>query len=155
MRRYLFLLLFLLLFFFSSSLWADEVSLGELVSNPLNYDQKVIEVKGEVIGDPLRDSGGYWVNISDGKGTVGVFVKEVDWEGKLQGGDYNRRGDIISVKGLFSASCVKHGGDLDIHAQRLIFLKESKPQLRPLEARKVFISLLLLFLVLISLFLRS
>lgn len=155
MRRYLLFLLFLSLLFFPSSLWAEGVSLGELVSNPLNYDQKVIEVKGEVIGDVLKDSGGYWVNISDGKGAVGVFIKEADWEGKLQGGDYNWRGDIISVRGLFSVSCAKHGGDLDIHAQRLILLKESKPQPRPLETRKVLLSLFLLFLVLISLFFRS
>jgi hypothetical protein len=155
MRRYLLLFLFLLLLFFPNSLRADEVSLGELVSNPLNYDQKVIEVRGEVIGNVLKDSGGYWINISDGKGTVGVFIKEANWEGELQGGDYNRRGDIVSVKGLFSVSCAKHGGDLDIHAQRLILLKESKPQPHPLEARKVLISLFLLFLVLISLFFRS
>ncbi len=155
MRKYLFLFLILLLLFFPSLLWADEVSLSELVSNPLNYDQEVVEVRGEVIGNVLKDLDGYWINISDGKGIVGVFIKEANWKGELQGGDYNRKGDIVSVKGLFSVSCVKHGGDLDIHAQRLILLKESKPQSYPLETRKVLISLFLLFLVLISLFFRS
>jgi hypothetical protein len=155
MKKPLPFLLILLFFVSCNSLWADDVSLSELVLNPLDYNQKVVEVKGEVIGEPLKDIGGYWVNISDGKGTVGVFVKEIDWERKLVGGDYNYRGDIVLVEGLFSASCAKHGGDLDIHAHKLVVLEESKPKLHPVDVKKILLSLLLLLLVLAFLFFRG
>ena len=145
----------LVLLLIPSPLWAKTVSLGELVSTPNKYDGQIVEVRGEIIGEPLKEKDGYWVNISDGQGVVGVFIHSSLGKQDFVGGDYNYRGDEILVKGPFHISCPKHGGDLDIHAEKIQLIKRGEKVYHPFDSTKLFFALILLFLVGVSLYLKS
>jgi hypothetical protein len=42
-------------------------------------------------------------------------------------GRYGQRGDTIQVTGMFNRACPDHGGDFDIHAERVTLLKRGGP----------------------------
>jgi hypothetical protein len=95
------------------------VSSIELINESAVYDGKSVVYRGEVVG-PVMVRGDYgWVNVYDGVYAIGVFCAKADC-GKISSyGDYNHKGDVIEVSGVFHKTCLQHGGDLDIHASSL------------------------------------
>jgi len=96
----------------------------ELVNESVYYDGRSVVYRGEVVG-PVMVRGEYgWVNAYDGGYAVGVWCAKEEC-GKIRSyGNYNHKGDIIEVSGVFHKACPQHGGDLDIHASSLEISEE-------------------------------
>ena len=93
--------------------------------------------KGEVIGDVMVRQEYAWINVSDGTGVLGIFCpRELTQEIK-HAGNYKFTGDIVSVKGIFHYSCPEHGGDTDIHAEKITLVQEGAEIPRSLEPGKI------------------
>lgn len=103
-------------------LWAancysqETVSSAELIQNAELYDGQEVVYEGEVVGELMRRKDGAWVNISDGKSSIGVWMPTELADVIEYKGSYKTQGDILQVAGQFNRACPMHGGDLDIHA---------------------------------------
>jgi hypothetical protein len=111
MKRFLSLLVLLLL----PAACAQPIT--DLLLHPENFDNKVVTVRGEVLG-VLRRGEKAWVNIENGE-AIGVWCEVYMVENIKVTSDYHHRGDIVQVTGVFHRACPEHGGDPDIHAENL------------------------------------
>lgn len=126
------------------------ISSSELIKNAKEYDGKLITYSGEVIGEVMLRGDFAWVNINDGDNALGIWMsaplaKEIKFTG-----NYKTRGDKLEITGIFNRACLEHGGDLDIHAQRLRRLGEGREINQRLNSDKKNLSLILfgaLFLI--------
>jgi len=98
---------------------AQQVSSGELIAKAAEYDGKTVTFRGEAIGDVMLRGDYAWVNVSDGRNAVGIWMPAALARTIAQTGAYLVRGDTIEVRGVFHRSCLEHGGDLDIHAEAM------------------------------------
>jgi len=99
------------------TVFAQSISSTELINNAKQYDGKIVNYTGEVIGDIMKRAQFAWINLNDGDRALGVWVarsllKDISYEGS-----YKSRGDEVEAEGVFHRACPEHGGDLDIHAQ--------------------------------------
>lgn len=117
------IVVFLLLYFIASTANAGPITIADLIENSKVYDQKQVQLEGEVIGDIMVRGEIAWVNIADDSGALGLVVP-VHLIKQLTPGRYSQRGSIVAVVGTFSRSCPKHGGDMDIHVTELRVIKE-------------------------------
>ncbi|MCM8766419.1 MAG: hypothetical protein NC920_06260 [Candidatus Omnitrophica bacterium] len=132
--------------------FAQVISSQELIKNPKEYAGKRIVYQGEVVGDIMERKEGVWLNLKDGDYALGVFVVK----GKLPSikflGNYKLTGDFLKVEGIFSAHCLTHGGDMDIHAEKVEVIREGfqkeeeMPLLQKLWVKRLFVSGFFLFL---------
>lgn len=122
---FLFLTSFFVTFFlFDLSSYADVVSGKELFENSKKYDKKTVVYRGEIIGDVMKRGDFIWINLRDGDEVMGIFLpRELLPPIKYVGG-YKTTGDILEVEGVFNAHCEEHGGDMDIHAEKIKIFKE-------------------------------
>ncbi|MBD3264872.1 MAG: hypothetical protein GF375_07195 [Candidatus Omnitrophica bacterium] len=113
-------------------------SIGDLLKNPEDFSGKSVTIEGEVIGEPLRDKGGRWINVSEGEYKIGVFVKDPRVVEKIQSwGSYKQTGDYIRLKGIFYKSCPQHR-TLGIHGEEITVEKRGLPReeiLKPYKAK--------------------
>lgn len=119
MAKRLVVLLALLVFFSTTSVFADTVSITDMIKNPQKYDGKVFTIKGEVIGDIMKRGNDAWVNISDGNNALGIWIpynmtKDIKYKGS-----YADKGDMVEVQGRFNRVCKEHGGDMDFHVNKV------------------------------------
>ncbi len=146
--------------FFACSLWlvacsyccfAQPISSTELIKNAKEYDGKRVVYQGEVIGDVMVRRYSAWLNLSDGENTVGVWVRKELLPQIEYVGSYLQKGDTLEIEGVFQASCPQHGGDLDIHAEKVKILARGykiEEKISPLKqrwARNLSLSAALLF----------
>lgn len=112
-------ILVFLLCFQVSACYAQQVSSTDLIEKANEYNNRIIEYKGEVIGDVMVRGDFAWVNLNDGAYAIGVWGKKdlITSIVKNKGG-YKAKGDILLVKGVFHKACPHHGGDLDIHIEK-------------------------------------
>ncbi|MCM8823992.1 MAG: DNA-binding protein, partial [Candidatus Omnitrophica bacterium] len=52
----------------------EKIDSTKLIGNAKEYDGKIIIYEGEVIGDIMLRGKYAWINVNDGKGTIGVWV---------------------------------------------------------------------------------
>ena len=142
-------LIFIFLSAFSFQLSADVAEAApvilaeELLKEAEKYDGKEVIYKGEVIGDIMIRRDCAWINVRDETGAIGIFCpKELVNEIK-HAGSYRFTGDIVSVRGTFHQTCPEHGGDADIHAERINIIQKGKTISHPLEPKKVKMSIIL------------
>lgn len=113
------------------------VNVASLLADPARYDSQEVSIEAEAIGDRLHARHGTWVNFLDTTAAIGCFVPtSLAKDIHLLGG-YKLKGDVFRVTGVFHASCPKHGGELDIHADRLELLQKGRPTPRPISRAKV------------------
>ena len=129
--------------------YAQPVSSTELINNAKQYECKVVDYRGEVIGDIMIRGQYAWVNINDGQNAIGIWglkalIKDITYKGS-----YGFNGDMVEIKGKFNRSCPEHGGDLDIHAQSIRKVMSGKQIFESLDFNKVKIALILLGIVLL------
>ncbi len=100
--------------------YAEEaVSSSELINNAMQYDNKKVIYRGEVIGDIMVRGGFAWVNVNDGVNAIGIWLDKDLVKDIIYTGSYKSIGDTVEVKGVFHRACLEHGGDLDIHIEEL------------------------------------
>lgn len=147
MRYYIFLLSIVLACLFNVA--AEAVTVQDLLEKPEEYDGEAVTIKGEAIGDLMVRGNSAWINLRDETGAIGVFCPQQEIEEIKYTGSYKFSGDIISVTGVFNRSCSGHGGDIDIHAEKIRVVKQGQQILHPFEPQKIKASIILVALAFI------
>lgn len=93
------------------------LKISELIDKGKEYDNKVIIIEGEAIGELLERGENSFVNINDGTSAMGVYLKTSVGETIEYYGDYHHIGDTVRVRGTFHRACKEHGGDMDLHSE--------------------------------------
>jgi len=137
------IMLFITMFlFFAITASADDrVTFNQLVENAKLYDEKVVKVRGEAIGEAMKRGTHSWVNINDGTLPMGIWMKDNEAAQVGVFGDYHNVGDVVEVIGIFNRACSEHGGDMDIHAQSVKIVEKGIPTPNPVNKRRVMISI--------------
>jgi hypothetical protein len=99
--------------------YAQPISSSELINNAKQYDGQTIFYQGEVVGDVMVRRDFVWLNLFDGENAIGVWLKKETLPDIKFVGGYQQKGDWLEVAGIFHASCLQHGGDLDLHAEKV------------------------------------
>ncbi len=128
---------------------AQPISSTELINNAKQYDGKVVDYRGEVIGDIMMRDRYSWININDGQNAIGIWAAKALIKDIKYKGSYGFKGDIVEIMGKFNRSCPEHGGDLDIHAQTMRKVTSGKQIFESLDFNKIKITLILLVIVLL------
>ena len=131
--------------------YAQSISSTELINNAKQYDNKVVDYRGEVIGDIMIRGQYAWVNINDGQNAIGIWATKALIKNIAYKGSYGFKGDIVEITGKFNRSCPEHGGDLDIHAQTMREVASGKQIFESLDLNKIKIALILLGIALLFL----
>ena len=128
---------------------AQPVSSTDLINNAKQYDGKVVNYRGEVIGDMMVRGQYAWVNINDGQNAIGIWGLKALIKDITHKGSYGFKGDIVEITGKFNRSCSEHSGDLDIHAQTMRKATSGREIFESLDFNKIKIALILLGIVLL------
>lgn len=128
---------------------AQESSLNDLIENGKNFDKKQIVVKGEAIGEPLSRNNYTWININDKTSAMGIYMDNEDAKKVEDYGGYNKKGDSIKVTGQFNRACKEHGGDMDIHSNKVEIIKKGETLNNVFPKYKIFISTISSIIVLV------
>lgn len=148
MTRYLNFAFCILIFALVFPAQARVVSGNDLVEDAQFYDGARIEYVGEVIGDLMARGEHVWLNVNDGSRAIGVWANQKLTQDIKTKGDYNHIGDKIMVVGVFHRACPEHGGDLDIHAEKITVIEKGSKIEHPINPVKAVLTFLLLVLVL-------
>ena len=131
---------------------APLVDSGTLVEHPDRYDGKRVTFKGEAIGDVMERADGAWININDdaysrqgrqrrlagyNSGQSVLVSNKAEARTIKRLGDYNNRGDIVEVSGIFQKADPDHGGDMMIAADTLRIVKPGFSLPHPISTRKI------------------
>ena len=114
-----------LLFILIALIWVAGVAHAELFTSKelidgANYfNESKVTYKGEAITAIMKRGSYSWVNLNDGVNAIGVWCKSSSLEGIRYIGGYKKKGDLLEVEGIFHRACSMHGGELDIHADRI------------------------------------
>ncbi|MDR1997455.1 MAG: DNA-binding protein [Candidatus Margulisbacteria bacterium] len=136
--RYLSVLFFLL----GALAAAEPIGSAELIVQAAKYDGRRVVYQGEVIGDILPRGDKVWLNVHDGQNALGIFTTRSAAAQSKTAGSYRQRGDIVRVSGVLHRACAAHGGDLDIHAEKIELIAAGFPLARPAAKWKIVLALL-------------
>ncbi len=127
----------------------------DLIRQATQFNEKIVRIKGEVIGDLMQRQDSVWLNVQDQTQAIGILSsKEMTREIK-RGGDYTFKGNVIEVEGKFFQSDPQQGGECYILAHKILVLEKETPIYHAVPIAKIEISALL-FLGIVSLsFLRK
>lgn len=132
----------------------ERVRVEEVLENPKHYDGMTVRVEGEAVGDIMRRGEYAWLTLNDDDYVhdsdaalmevhsynigIGVWLpmQEASKIGYL--GRYGVRGDRIEITGVFNASCDVHGGEVDIHAEKLTVLHEGYEMYESIDTWKLY-----------------
>jgi len=144
MRKITFAFLFILLIAMTPIEAAEEATSKNLLHHAAEYDGEDVILEGEVIGDILAaDKENVWINVRDDASAIGVFCPK-EFIDKIEHlGNYKTKGDIVSVRGVFHRACSAHGGDTDIHAEKLSIKEMGEKITHSLDPPKVRTSIIL------------
>lgn len=106
-----------------SAAHAASYSSKALIENAKLLDGKKVTYRGEAVTAIMKRGDHAWVNVNDGDNAIGIWCKGSILETVKFLGDYKHSGDILEVEGMFNRACSAHGGELDIHANRVKVLK--------------------------------
>ncbi len=123
---------------------AQPVSSEEMINNAQQYNGRSVAYTGEVIGDIMKRGNYAWINVSDGKKTIGVWAEASLIKDIVYAGSYRASGDRVEVIGVFNRACPEHGGDLDIHAREIKKIAPGGPVAEAPDTGKRNVAILLL-----------
>jgi hypothetical protein len=126
---------------------AQTISSTDLINNAKQYDGKVVDYRGEIIGDIMIRGQYAWININDGQNAIGMWGLKTLIKDIVYKGGYGFNGDVVKITGKFNRSCPEHGGDLDIHAQIIRKVTNGRQIFESLDFNKIKIALTLLGIV--------
>ena len=128
----------------------DFPTVFKLLEQQDRLDSKQISFHGEVVGQPIYEKKGVFVNVMDQEfNALGIYMDKSMVAKITHYGRYGTRGDFVKVSGIFHKVCTQHGGDTDLHADEIQILKKGeiipKPKVSPV---KIILSFLLPLIVL-------
>lgn len=137
-----FLIITILVYFFIPiKINADTLSINDLIIKSKIYNNKIVKVEGESIGEELYRGNYSWININDTTNSIGIYMKKNDAKKVKVYGGYNKLGDTIEVEGKYNKSCIEHSGDTDIHAINVSVVKDGIKVELELPSYKVIIAI--------------
>lgn len=119
-----------------------------LIENARLLDGKRVTYRGEAVTAVMVRGPMAWMNVNDGENAIGVWVRAGDASAVKVLGDYKHTGDTVEVEGLFSRACNEHGGELDIHADRVRVLRAGFARKEAFDGRMAGLAAFLFALVL-------
>lgn len=118
--------LLLLLFLNQASAYGQVASLADILNHPDRFNERRVEIEGEIIGELLKADKGLWINISSADQSMGVFLFDKEAVGAISHwGRYKVRGDRVKIEGVFYKDCPLHHV-MDIHLDRLEVLEQGR-----------------------------
>jgi len=139
--------------------FAQPLSSTALIHDAKQYDGKVVDYEGEVIGEIMVRGEYAWMNVYDGDNALGIWLPKDLIRGVLYAGSYKSRGDTVAVTGIFHENCLEHGGDLDIHAQAVRIISPGRVATERINFAKVnqaaILGVLCLLMLILALFKRK
>jgi len=104
-------------------------TVNELLNGKQLYNGLVVQFQGEAIGQRLSKTSHVWINILDDEGNaIGAYLERNLSNAIQQYGTYQTTGDRVLIEGIFHTKCEEHGGDTDIHVQKLQILQTGGPR---------------------------
>lgn len=121
MEKYIRAIVFSLILLFpaASADASSSYSINDLIENAISLDNEKVTITAEAIGEKMERSEGTWVNVNDGTNSIGVWMDKLTADKILYFGDYSHKGDTLRITGTYRRACLEHGGEPDIHADRL------------------------------------
>ncbi len=119
---------------------ADAMSSTDLIDQAKEYDGQQVVYTGEVVGDILNRGEYTWINVSDGSNAIGIWIKSSDVKSIAYVGRYGTQGDTVRLTGVFHRACADHGGDLDIHADKIEIIKKGNTVSHPVNLFEVILA---------------
>jgi len=121
-----------------------QVSTTALDASPIIWDDQIVRVKGEIVGDYGRRPAVVWVQVNDGPYIDDPLVETGTLHGSNTGvgvripndlfddswgapGGYRTRGPVIEVTGVFRYADDETGGDTFIDAHDIQLIEPSRP----------------------------
>lgn len=102
---------------------------AEVVEIDRSHDGETIVIEGEAVGDVLRAmGGGHWVNVLGNEVGLGVWMDDDQVAQIEHFGEYHHSGDRIKVTGSLNITCTRHGGEFDLHAERVEVVEQGQPR---------------------------
>jgi hypothetical protein len=130
---------------------AEEIiPLSQLVVEMKKFDGQLVVCQGEIIGPVMKRGSFAWLNILDRSTAIGVWTFSSLLPKIKFTGNYTQRGDRIKVIGTFHLACLEHGGELDIHAEKIILVKRGEKITLPLKKEKITLTFFLFFFAFLS-----
>ncbi len=99
---------------------AKTLTSKELICGANTIDEQTVTYKGEIIAAIMNRGEHSWINLNDGYNAIGIWCRTGDLADVKTLGDYKHEGDVLEVTGVFHRACPEHGGELDIHADKVI-----------------------------------
>jgi len=130
------------------------ITSDKLIDNAKLYDNTTITIQGECIGDIMARGNHVWVNINDGSSAIGIWAEKELVKDIVHTGSYNFIGDQVKITGAFHRACPVHGGDLDIHAEKIEVLKHGERVHYMINWERLYIAAVLLAVSIILVFYR-
>ena len=98
-----------------------DTSIGAIAGQSNLYDNRTVQVEGEVIGDRIAAGNGYyWIELSsmdgDDSANISVLMSEDQTAQIDRYGRYGVTGTTLQVRGTYHWACDEHEGLSDIHA---------------------------------------
>lgn len=115
---------------------AEPVSISKLIANAAALDETTISIEAEVIGDVMIRGDKTWINISDGTGAIGVYLDTIEAKKIGMTGEYQKKGDIVRVEGIFHHAFDEQAGNLAIEGKSLEVIKKGEVVTQPIEDYK-------------------
>jgi len=103
--------------------FAQTLSSTELIENAKELDGAMVLYKGEVVTAIMRHGTHSWITVNDGPSAIGIWAENSLAKNIKFVGDYKYKGDTVEVEGIFNRACSAHGGELDIHAEKIAVLE--------------------------------
>ncbi len=98
---------------------ARTVTSTELICGANTIDGQTVTYKGEIVAAIMNRGDHSWINLNDGYHALGIWCRSDDLADVKTLGDYKNEGDVLEVTGVFHRACPMHGGELDIHAEKV------------------------------------
>lgn len=98
-----------------------------IINNSKQLNGQTILYEGEAVGDiMIRKNDFGWINVNDGKSAIGIWANKEELDKIQYLGEYKVKGDTILITGTVNNACKQHGGDLDIHAEKIEIIESGR-----------------------------
>ncbi|ARC84162.1 hypothetical protein U732_687 [Clostridium argentinense CDC 2741] len=124
----------------------SHVEITDLIFNAQDFDKKIIKIKGEAIGEIIKNGKDCQINISDGKNIIEIYGKRKKAFIIETLGRYDKVGDKVEIIGNFNRICEEHNGDMDIHYNSISVIEKGRDAQHEVKKYKVYSSLTLFIL---------
>ncbi|MGL6174389.1 MAG: hypothetical protein ACRC1P_07245 [Cellulosilyticaceae bacterium] len=119
-----------------SRIFGASVNIGTLIEKANEFDKNKVTINAEVIGDVLERGEYAWINVNDGTGAIGIYIKAEDIDKIKHTGKYQYLGDTIKVEGIFYHAFAEQSGDMAIKADKIEVIEIGGENKQPIHVYK-------------------